>query len=242
MRSFSNPLGLLSTAMRSRLRSAFPKLLDPVVRPAKAGREAAEFPGIIWVNPNADGYGWFIDPGSTDDSAFIGLAQNPAANHIDLLSVMAHELGHILPGMDESSLPNDLMTEALPMGVRRMPTPYDLGLQPSVGWASSHTFAGLKERVRATDDLSIRLLDGVFAVGLQSGQSGGETQGRGMEPRTSMPKVIPLMAGEVWSQSRRWLIATDSMRLGNVRQEMADRAGYALEEALVDQPVHKRVR
>jgi hypothetical protein len=42
MKSSSNPLGPLPAAMRSRLRRAFARLVDPVERPAKAGRETAE--------------------------------------------------------------------------------------------------------------------------------------------------------------------------------------------------------
>jgi hypothetical protein len=71
------------------------------------------------------------------------MANNPVGNRMDLLTVMAHEFGHLILGMDESSQPNDVMTEALPAGVRRLPTPANLGLPPSAAWASSHTGAGL---------------------------------------------------------------------------------------------------
>ena len=89
---------------------------------------------------------------------------------MDLLSVMAHELGHIVLGMDESSQPNDVMTEALQLDVRRMPTPYDLGLEPSAAWTGSHTGDGLKEPPLTAQERSILLLNSLFASGSQTTQ------------------------------------------------------------------------
>src|SRR5207244_10659120 len=99
-------------------------------------------PGIVWVSPDASGDGWFIDPNPAGDSAFTGVGNRSAGNRMDLLSVMAHELGHVVLAMDESPAANDVMTEALPLGVRRMPTPDDLGLPPSAAWSSSHSGNG----------------------------------------------------------------------------------------------------
>ncbi len=79
-------------------------------------------PGIIWISPDAAGHGWFIDP-----APLSALAGRPAPNRMDLLSVVAHEMGHVILNMDESAALNDVMTEALPEGVRRLPTPADLG-------------------------------------------------------------------------------------------------------------------
>jgi hypothetical protein len=62
--------------------------------------------------------------------------------------------------MDESAATNDVMTEALPAGVRRMPTPYDLGLTPSAGWLSDHNALGLKSPVVATGVVPVVTADG----------------------------------------------------------------------------------
>jgi hypothetical protein len=70
---------------------------------------------------------------------------------MDLLGVIAHEFGHIVLAMDESAQPNDVMTEVLPVAVRRMPTPGDLGLQPSTVWANSHNSLGLRVQVGGSD-------------------------------------------------------------------------------------------
>lgn len=83
-------------------------------------------PNTIWFSPDAAGHGWFVDPRPGTDLEF-DFPGSPAANRMDLLSVVAHEMGHIILNMDESSAPNNVMTEALPEGVRRLPTPADLG-------------------------------------------------------------------------------------------------------------------
>jgi hypothetical protein len=97
-------------------------------------------PGIIWISPDAAGYGWFIDPIPGNDAAFLAMPGSPAQERMDLLTVMAHELGHIILGMDESPALNDVMTEALKLashyprfklGTQRysQPAPRRLGLR-----------------------------------------------------------------------------------------------------------------
>jgi YDG domain len=78
-------------------------------------------PGLITLDTNAAGYGWFIDPTPADNSKFAPGAANPAQGHVDLLTVVAHELGHELGLGDDTG--NDLMGEYLPVGVRRTPDP-----------------------------------------------------------------------------------------------------------------------
>jgi uncharacterized repeat protein (TIGR01451 family) len=85
-------------------------------------------PDTIWISRDAAGYGWFIDPTPSDNGEFNGRPASAAQNRMDLLTVVAHEMGHLVLQMEESAEPNDVMTEALPVGVRRMPTPHDLGL------------------------------------------------------------------------------------------------------------------
>ena len=130
-------------------------------------------PDTVWISPDAAGYGWFIDPTPANDAAFSGVLESPAQNRMDLLSVMAHELGHIVLRMDESAAANDVMTEALPLGVRRLPTPDDLGLKPSAAWAGSHNSLGLKEPAAGREAaLAARVdpgvLDRLFAAALDS--------------------------------------------------------------------------
>jgi hypothetical protein len=86
----------------------------------------------IIVDQNAANFGWFFDASATADSAFVSRFSthefrvgvgSPAAGRIDLVTLIAHELGHIagLDDLDVSDYPNDLMTEYLAPGVRRVP-------------------------------------------------------------------------------------------------------------------------
>jgi uncharacterized repeat protein (TIGR01451 family) len=66
-----------------------------------------EVPGQIWIDPTAQGWGW--STGSI-----------PAAGQMDLLTVLSHEVGHVL-GYSSHTSGNDIMTTALEAGVRRLP-------------------------------------------------------------------------------------------------------------------------
>jgi hypothetical protein len=86
----------------------------------------------ILIDRPADGYGWFIDATPMSDQAFVptsdpnelnALAGSAAAMHMDLLTVVMHELGHVLGLGDvaDGSGPDTLMSVSLPIGVRRLP-------------------------------------------------------------------------------------------------------------------------
>ena len=82
----------------------------------------------IWIDATADNYGWFIDLSPNDDTEFISngnatliaAGSSPAAGKIDLLTVLDHELGHVL-GLDDNAA-DDLMAVYLAAGTRRLPT------------------------------------------------------------------------------------------------------------------------
>ena len=71
----------------------------------------------IWLDANAAGYGWFVDPTPSNDEAFTAPGDHAAKGHMDLLTVLDHELGHLL------GLPEGVMPESLPTGTRRTPVP-----------------------------------------------------------------------------------------------------------------------
>jgi hypothetical protein len=82
------------------------------------GEEAA---GQVWISPNAGGWGWYTGaaPGSP--------------GRMDLLSVVSHELGHVL-GLDDMPDTRDVMGETLAPGVRRLPAASDVlatGVRPA---------------------------------------------------------------------------------------------------------------
>jgi hypothetical protein len=76
------------------------------------GAELGEEDGhLIEISPDAAGYGWSLGP-------------VPGPGRMDLLTVVAHEMGHVLGLADADT--SDLMGSTLPPGVRRMPTRSEL--------------------------------------------------------------------------------------------------------------------
>jgi DNA-binding beta-propeller fold protein YncE len=72
----------------------------------------------IWLDDNAGGWGWFVDPTPGDDSEFATPGDQGEQDRMDLLSVLAHEFGHLL-GHDHEN--DGVMIETLSTGIRRMP-------------------------------------------------------------------------------------------------------------------------
>ena len=85
----------------------------------------------IIIDIDAAGHGWFVDSTPEDDSEFMPqngdgeLEANPSSmayGDMDLLSVVMHEIGHVL-GFDDlnpETNPDDLMSDTLDEGVRRL--------------------------------------------------------------------------------------------------------------------------
>jgi hypothetical protein len=101
------------------------------------GLESA--PAHITIDINAAGHGWFVDPTPASNSEFMHAANaagtdlftdptNAAAGHLDLLTTVSHELGHVL-GLPDSTNPadvHDLMYISLVDGERRLPGAADV--------------------------------------------------------------------------------------------------------------------
>ena len=90
----------------------------------------------IYFDRDATGYGWFVDstPGLDEEFRLLGDAglpavdDGPAVGRVDLLTVVLHEMGHLLGlgDLDPLDDPDNLMNEILPPGIRRLPSPAEL--------------------------------------------------------------------------------------------------------------------
>jgi hypothetical protein len=87
------------------------------------------FEDTILIDADAAGYGWFIDTSLYDDVEFSRLNEegelfadsaSEAYGDMDLLTVVMHELGHVLGLEDLDPDMHDLMSETLDVGVRQL--------------------------------------------------------------------------------------------------------------------------
>ena len=85
-------------------------------------------PEAVWIDDDAAGYGWRIDRASEAGSTY---------GEMDLLSVVTHELGHVL-GLSHDD-PYDVMAATLAAGVRTVGT-------PASPWEAQFVFASLDRR------------------------------------------------------------------------------------------------
>jgi hypothetical protein len=69
----------------------------------------------IWLDLYAAGYGWFIDATLWEDSEFASPADQGEQCHMDLLTAIAYEMGHML-GHDHED--GGVMVEKLALGAR----------------------------------------------------------------------------------------------------------------------------
>ncbi len=70
----------------------------------------------IWLDDDAAGWGWFVDPTPWDDREFTTPGDQGEQNRMDLLSVLMHEIGHVL-GHDHDD-GGGVMNETLAAGER----------------------------------------------------------------------------------------------------------------------------
>ena len=104
----------------------------------------------VQLDLDAAGFGWFVDPTPEDTTEFVpaggeylATSTGGAAGRVDLLTVVLHELGHVLGFQDLANQTTGLMAESLEPGVRRLtldpaPAPETLGSRNVLGAQPEH--------------------------------------------------------------------------------------------------------
>lgn len=80
------------------------------------------FGHTITLDDNAAGWGWFVDATPNNDSEFTKVGNQGEQQRIDLLTVVMHELGHLL-GRDHDA--DGVMADTLAAGMRRTDLEHD---------------------------------------------------------------------------------------------------------------------
>ncbi len=147
------------------------------------GLEAAN---VITINQTAAGYNWYVNASARSSQSF-GLAGagtdrlagpgSPAAGRVDLLTVLEHELGHVI-GLADNNQAGDLMDTTLGLGVRRAPTAVDV--TTAVGTPSAVNSSAAASR--ATVDAALESIAS-HSPGLESTRPARISLARAIHPR-----------------------------------------------------------
>jgi hypothetical protein len=122
-----------------------------------AGNLGAHAGGVIRLDADADGMGWFVDATPNDDAEFTptSATQGVGGRGVDLLTVVMHELSHELGAIDLDAdfAADSLMTESLGAGVRRLPNGGSWAL--SVGVTTTDVSLWLDEAEAVADEAAV---------------------------------------------------------------------------------------
>ena len=107
----------------------------------------ATFGNTIVIDVNAAGYGWFVDATPGDNSEFLN-GSGPSG--MDLLTVVMHEMGHVLGYSHDEGGSMSVMNSVLATGTR-----YSGAIEPNRSWISDFVLNGGKEDTDPNKDIQI---------------------------------------------------------------------------------------
>jgi len=107
--------------------------------------------GNIWIDISAAGHGWYADAAGDAFSNLVAPTQlsatpnSVAGEQVDLLTVISHELGHVLglPDLDPNADPYNLMSATLASGTRSLPMGVEA--RPAAPLLTDRAFADLDQ-------------------------------------------------------------------------------------------------
>ncbi len=150
-----------------------------------------EASGAITINQTAAGYNWYLSATTGSSPAFgltgpggeaVAAPGSPAADDVDLLTVLEHELGHVI-GLTDNNQAGDLMDITLGLGIRRTPSAADLA---TIGGASNATVpASNPQPVLHTGSVSGETVDAALA------SIAGAAAGKGEGPAPTVKPGAP---------------------------------------------------
>jgi hypothetical protein len=138
----------------------------------------------VWIDSDAAGHGWFVDRTPADDGEFavdeageLAGRSGGAPGRMDLLTVVMHEMGHVLgfDDLDGEGGSGELMSSTLESGVRRLPG--DVGAAPA-GFANGD---GLR-----SEPTGGRIDPGPGTMTVRAGVAKGEKQACESRPKQSV--------------------------------------------------------
>src|SRR5262249_2347237 len=110
----------------------------------------------ILLDGNAAGWGWFVDPTPRDDREFTTPGNQGGRNRMDLLTVVMHEMGHLL---GHGHAEGGVMAETLAAGVREVPLIEPKERHDAATAAGFALYAGDQATRGLADDLFGRIND-----------------------------------------------------------------------------------
>jgi RHS repeat-associated protein len=188
------------------------------------GLEAAN---TILINQNAAGQSWYLGVGTNafalngPGGESLAVADSPAAGRVDFLTVLEHELGHVLV-LPDNSTPGDLMDITLGLGVSRSPSAADLVMLGQSQGISTTTSSAISASNGSTSTLQASL---ATPIDLRQGNASLTLSSSSLASLPAGPgSTTPGTAREIMYLSASGSGQTTSLSGGTVAQAIVDAA------------------